>query len=52
MDLLREPDFVHACAYWLVVPFYLVWCILFCDKGFDPLGKFGYSVEMGLAKYE
>jgi hypothetical protein len=51
MDKLSECT-PFCFGYWLFVPVYLVCYILFAEKGSDPLGRFGYSTEEGVAKYD
>jgi hypothetical protein len=39
-------------GYWLVVPFYFCLYIIFGKKQKDPLGKYAYLTEFGLATYD
>ena len=53
MDMLRQDGLHCAVAFWLVVPFYIIWYILFqSSKKPDPLGKYSYLIEEGKAKYD
>ena len=51
LDLLDEHT-PFCVGYWLIVPIYFVWFIIFSKKPKDPLGLYRGLTETGEASYD
>jgi hypothetical protein len=50
MSMLSERTPLRI-GYWLYLPAYVIFFILFQEKGPDPLGRYGYLTEQGKSNY-